>query len=83
MSNAISMRQNEGDESIHPLLMSNGLTSVFVEVLAISGSILAKSIREKELVIWLSQHDQAIVGLGTVVFSIDEMSWALDEFENE
>lgn len=65
------------------LNMSNGLTSVFIEVLVISGSILASTNREKELIIWLAQRDQSIVGIGTVGFKIDEIPWTTDSFDME
>ena len=51
---------------IESIGMSNGLTSVFMEVLSISGSMLAKTSREKEMTIWLAQRDQSVVGIGTV-----------------
>ncbi|WP_342780081.1 hypothetical protein [Cohnella terricola] len=82
MGNAISL-PNELEHLVDSLHMSNGLTSVFIEVLAISGSILAKTNREKELIIWLAQRDQAIVGIGTVGFDIDEMPWTIGYFEKE
>lgn len=44
---------------VESLNMSNGLTSVFIEVLVISGSILAETNREKETVFWLGQRDHA------------------------
>ncbi len=65
------------------LRMSNGLTSVFIEVLVISGSLLATTYREKEIIIWLAQRDQSVVGIGTVGFDIDEMPWTVDSFERE
>ncbi|WP_166246443.1 hypothetical protein [Paenibacillus turpanensis] len=82
MGNAISLPKKL-EHLVDPLHMSNGLTSVFIEVLAISGSILAETNREKELIIWLSQRDQAIVGIGTVGFDIDEMPWTVGCFERE
>jgi len=69
--------------AIETLHMSNGLTSVLLEVVVLSGSILAETDREKELIIWLAQRDQAAVGIGTVGFDIDEMPWTLDSFEAE
>ncbi|MGG4092524.1 hypothetical protein [Paenibacillus lautus] len=82
MGNAISLPK-ELEHLVDSLHMSNGLTSVFIEVLAISGSQLAKTNREKELIIWLAQRDQAIVGIGTVGFDIDEMPWTMGYFERE
>ncbi|OKP89378.1 hypothetical protein A3842_04225 [Paenibacillus sp. P3E] len=82
MGNTISMPR-KFEHLVEPLGMSNGLTSVFMEVLAISGSILAKTNREKELIIWLAQRDQSVVGIGTVGFEIEEMPWTIDSFERE
>ncbi|MGG3507727.1 hypothetical protein ABES58_19860 [Paenibacillus lautus] len=76
MGNAISLPKGL-EHLVDSLHMSNGLTSVFIEVLAISGSQLAKTNRERELIIWLAQRDQAIVGIGTVGFDIDEMPWTM------
>ncbi|WP_410769454.1 hypothetical protein [Fontibacillus sp. BL9] len=82
MGNRISMPSNL-EHLVESFKMSNGLTSVFIEVLVISGSILAETSREKELIIWLGQQDQSVVGIGTVGFDIDEMPWTEDHFENE
>ncbi|MFD1885506.1 hypothetical protein [Paenibacillus wenxiniae] len=82
MGNTISL-SGQLQHIVKPLHMSNGMTSVFLEVLVLSGSILAQTNREKELVIWLAQHDQAILGIGTVGFEIDEMAWTVDDFEAE
>lgn len=79
MANTISLPK-ELNDIVEPIGMSNGLTSVFIEVLAISGSILAKTNREKEMIIWLAQRDQSVVGIGTVGFDIDEMPWTIDSF---
>jgi len=67
MGNTISLPVKFNDV-VEPISMSNGLTSVFIEVLVISGSILANTDREKELIIWLAQRDQSVVGIGTVGF---------------
>jgi len=67
-------------ECIH---MSNSLTSVFLSTLVLSGSALAQTDRERELIVWLSEHDQAVLGIGTVGFSITDMPWTLTGFELE
>lgn len=82
MGNTISLPAKFKDV-VEPISMSNGLTSVFIEVLVISGSILANTDREKELIIWLAQRDQSVVGIGTVGFDIDEMPWTIDSFSSE
>ncbi|WCT54710.1 hypothetical protein PQ456_16090 [Paenibacillus kyungheensis] len=82
MSNSISLPPALND-SVESIGMSNGLTSVFVEVLSISGSLLAQTNREKELTIWIAQRDQSVVGMGTVSFDIDEMPWMIEHFAIE
>jgi hypothetical protein len=82
MGNTISMPEGQ-KHLVESISMSNGLIYVFLELLVINGSILAQTNRERELIIWLAQHDQSIVGIGTVGFDIDEMPWTLDNFEQE
>lgn len=61
--------------------MSNGLTQVFIEILVLSGSRLAKRESEKRFIIWLAEQDQTKKGLGMVGFDICEMPWSLVTFE--
>lgn len=82
MANRISM-PDALDSVVESFRMSNGLTSVFLSVLVLSGSILAETDRERELIIWLAQQDQSVVGIGTVGFQIDEMPWTKDAFDRE
>jgi hypothetical protein len=82
MGNNISMPCKQ-DSTIESISMSNGLTSVFIDVMVVSGSALACSDREKEFIIWLAQRDQSAVGIGTVSFDIDEMPWSPEGFEEE
>lgn len=63
--------------------MSNALTSVFIDVLALSGSHLAVTDDEKRFIVWLSEKDQSKVGIGTVGFDIDEMPWNPLTFEDD
>lgn len=62
------------------LSMSNGLTNVFINVLVLSGSRLAKTVDEKRLIVWLAEKDQSKVGMGTVGFDIEEMPLNYDNF---
>ena len=39
------------------LQMSNGLTDVFVNVLVLSGSALARTENKKRLIVWLAESD--------------------------
>ena len=65
------------------LQMSNGLTDVFVNVLVLSGSALAKTVSEKRLIVWLAEKDQSRVGAGTVDFDLWEMPWDSNTFEED
>ena len=56
-------------------VMSNGLTDVFLNVLILSGSQLATSDNEKQLIVWLAERDQSKRGSGTVGFDVGEMPW--------
>lgn len=81
MSNIISF-----DNSIsktQPLVMSNGLSDVFIDVLVLAGSYLAKQSYEKELIVWLAEKDQSVVGIGTIGFDVVEMPWQLQYFEKQ
>jgi len=75
VSNRITSNRATGST---PLLMSNGTTSVLLDVLAIAGSDLATTPWEKKLVYWLVQHDQSRSGLGAVSFPLCQGSCRLD-----
>lgn len=62
--------------------MSNGATDVFINVLALSGSALAKTMEEKQFIVWLSEKDQKL-GLGTVGFDVVEMPWHRETFSSD
>jgi hypothetical protein len=80
MSNFIMSDKHDSSDSV---TMSDGLTSVVIAVLVLSGSDLAQTDWEKELVVWLAEKDQGIYGLGVVGFDIAEMGWTRDGFEAE
>ena len=81
MGNVIRFDENTPiDEWI---CMSNLTTDVFINVLSLSGSALAVTVEEKQLVVWLSEKDQKFVGLGTVGFDIVEMPWKKETFSND
>jgi hypothetical protein len=85
MGNRIKNRKNYSQEEYlsKSLKMSNGLTSVFISVLSLSASRLAKTEREIDFAIWLASHDQAIVGSGTVGFDISDIPWSMENFDAE
>lgn len=75
---------NHGVRHDLPILaMSNGLTSVFVGVLAIAMSALAKSELEKYIAVWVASHDQAIFGRGVVDFDVCDAPWSLGTFKTD
>lgn len=79
MANIISLHA-EHKKTEEWLSMSNGGTSVFITALVLSGSRIANNQRERELIVWFAEHDQSIVGIGTVGFYISEIPWQKDNF---
>lgn len=80
MSNTITNdRFNKNDY----LKISNSATDVLIDVLILSGSFLARTQWQKELIIFLSLNDQEIKGQGCVGFDIYELGWEFDHFENQ
>ncbi len=62
---------------------SNGCMNVLLTVLGLSGSRLAQTDEEKNMVVWLMEHDQSAVGMGCAGFDITEMPWATRGFESQ
>jgi hypothetical protein len=88
MGNVISLDDNFERVSIWPggvaaLHISNGLTSVLLSVLVLSGSDQAATNQEKEFIVWLAEHDQQVFGLGMVSFSVAAMPWTVAGFTAE
>ena len=75
MGNLITSKRVPGSA---PVDMSNGLTSVFFDVLALAGSALAETPWEERLVYWLVGHDQSFLGLGCVGFDVADMGWTAE-----
>ena len=61
--------------------MSNGLTDVFLNVLVLSGSALARNDSERRLIVWLAEQDQSRMGYGAIGFDLCEMPWDPKTFE--
>ena len=68
------------DPAATEVMMSNGLTSVLLDVLLLSGSDLARTDAEVATIVSLAERDQSIVGLGIVGFDVSELGWASDRF---
>ena len=81
MSNIISFdgHVTPDDDS---LVMSNGGTDVFINILALSGSVMAQTESEKRLIVYLSEKDQ-LTGRGYVGFDIIEMPWNKETFRDD
>lgn len=81
MGNRICFDDNSSsaDDSMK---MSNGGTDVFINILALSGSELAKTDSEKRMIVYLSEKDQ-VVGQGTVGFCITDMPWDKETFSED
>ena len=81
MSNIISFdgKPVPDDDS---LAMSNGGTDVLINILALSGSVIARTESEKRLMVYLSEKDQ-ITGRGCVGFDIVRMPWNKETFEKD
>lgn len=80
MSNTIS--NNRFNRSNY-LKLSNGATDVLIDILVLSGSSLAQTRWQKELIIFLSLNDQEIKGQGCVGFDISDLGWEIDNFEDQ
>ena len=61
--------------------MSNGGTDMFINILALSGSVLARTESEKRLTVALLERDQAMLGRGCVGFDITELPWERETLE--
>lgn len=55
--------------------VSNGEMAVLLTALGLSGSRLAGTEEERRLIVWLMEHDQSVLGLGAVGFSLSELPW--------
>ncbi|MFY1828324.1 hypothetical protein ACN47A_20540 [Myxococcus fulvus] len=78
MGNLVTSRLEPGAPDLR---MSNGLTSVFLDVLALAASRHARTPWELRLAQWLVEHDPERCGLGVVGFDVSELGWSLESFE--
>lgn len=81
MSNIISFQDKVAPDD-DSLVMSNGGTDVLINVLALSGAVLAQTESEKRLMVYLSEQDQT-AGRGCVGFAVTEMPWDKETFEED
>lgn len=81
MANVINLNQDAPVDEW--LSISNGTTSMIIELIGLSGSIMAQSDAEKSMIVWLLEKDQNVVGLGTVGFCVVDMPWTAGDFEDQ
>ena len=79
MSNSICFNSSD----TNGLHMSNGGTSMLINILCLSGGRLAETDSQKRLMVYLSEKNQSICGLGTVGFDIVDMPWDKDSFDED
>lgn len=65
------------------IMMSNGLTMAFINVLSIAASALANVDRERRMAVWLAVHDQGVFGSGCVGFDISDFPWPHASFDED
>ena len=63
--------------------MSNGGTSMFINILCLSGGRLAETDSQKRFMVFLAEKNQNAIGLGTVGFDIVDMPWDKDSFDED
>jgi len=63
MGNCIDLYEGMEKDGIS---MSNGTTSVFISILVLTGSRLAVSERQKELIVWLACQDQSLAVIRSI-----------------
>jgi len=62
------------------IAMSNGLTSVFIETICLAGSDIAVEKYQQDLMIWFSQRDWMLLGMGFEGFDVAEIIWDKENF---
>ena len=76
MSNMIYFNyESDKDALKDDLNMSNGGTSVFINVLCLRGERLAETESQKHFMVFLAEKNQNVCGIGTVGFDIVDMPW--------
>lgn len=82
MGNRICFNSESTQEGIRDLdlKMTNGGTSVFINVLCLSGGRLAETESQKRFMVFLAEQNQEIYGNGTIGFDIVEMPWDKNSF---
>src|SRR6185437_7986728 len=63
--------------------LTNGGTDVFLSLMQFALSDLASSDWEQALALWFAWHDQNLVGLGVMGFSLEEVHWDAAQFPEQ
>ena len=71
---------NDGTEFVN---MSNGLTDVVISILAMAMAEEAATPQQQRLATWIACQDQNLLGMGTISFSLSQMPWKLNSFEED
>ena len=80
MSNIFSVRQNDPPEE--KITVSDAGTDALIAALLLAGSALAVSDTQKQLIVWLAEHDRRL-GAGFLGFCIADMPWSPDTFPQD
>ena len=84
MSNMICFNyKSDKDDLKDDLNMSNGGTSMFINVLCLSGGRIAETESQKRFMVFLAEKNQNVCGIGTVGFDIVDMPWDKDSFDED
>ncbi len=78
MGNRIGLPRTGAD-----IYLSNMGTAALLVMLVLSGTAIARTKGEKNLVVFLAERDQTYRGLGVVGFNLNEMPWDRDAFEDQ
>ena len=78
MGNRIGLPRTGAD-----IYLSNMGTTALLIMLVLSGTAIAGTEGEKNLVVFLAERDQTYRGLGVVGFDLNEMPWDRDAFEDQ
>jgi len=80
MGNRITSKRNNDPVSVK---MNSGLTDAVLCILAVRGSALASTEREKNMMVCFASHDQSVYGRGAVGFDLSDLPWHVESFEAE
>ena len=84
MSNMICFNyKSDKDDLKDDLNMSNGGTSMFINVLCLSGGRIAETESQKRFMVFLAEKNQNVCGIGTVGFDIVDMPWDRNSFDDD